>query len=143
MDKMYLFDIPICKECGSNTNQLGFVNRVSADIETTSGTVGLYMCGGCMALSEGSEIYYLDGVEVGRGDDPVDDYDSYEIDDSRYDEEFKNQCEFVDESIPYASAFRKLINTQYNGGIDTPIPVLELTSLCDQYLIPYQFRSLL
>lgn len=129
-----IFEISICKECGSNTEQMGYVNRVPSDIETTDGTVGLYMCGGCMAMAEGSEIYFLDGVEVGRGDDPVDDYDFYEIDDSRYDAEFKNHCEFIDEDQPFARHFRELFQKD-------PVPVFQLTALCDKYQIRYINRN--
>jgi len=126
-----IIEIPICKECGSNTGQMGYANRVSADLESNMGTIGLWLCGGCLAIQEGNEVYYLDGKEVGRGDDGAEEYDYYEIDDESYDRDFKDHCEFIDADQPSARAFRKLFELD-------PIPIFQLVSMLDRYVIPYK-----
>ena len=73
-------NLSICVECGGNTNTVGFVNRIGADLELQNTApndgkrifLDAYMCGGCVldevedtdlykALEE--QVIYIDSVQ--------------------------------------------------------------------------------
>ena len=88
-------NLSICVECGGNTNTVGFVNRIGADLELQNTApndgkrilLNAYICGGCV-------------VE----DDELDDTAFYKI--------LEEQITHIDSIQPMAKFWRALIDNE-------------------------------
>ena len=99
-------NLSICVECGGNTNTVGFVNRIGADLELQNTApndgkrilLNAYMCGGCV-LDEVEDIY-----------DP--DHDEYMPDFEGRAKALEEQLIYIDSVQPMAKFWRALIDNE-------------------------------
>jgi len=108
-------DLSICVECGGNTNTVGFVNRIGADLELENTTpndgkrilLNAYMCGGCV-LDEVEDIY-----------DP--DHDEYMPDFEGRAKALEEQLIYIDSVQPMAKFWRALIDNENSCLVDVEL----------------------
>ena len=99
-------NLSICVECGGNTNTVGFVNRIGADLELQNTApndgkrilLDAYMCGGCV-LDEVEDIY-----------DP--EHDEYMPDFNAREKALEEQVIYIDSVQPMAKFWRALIDNE-------------------------------
>tara|TARA_R100000655_G_C2976948_1_gene191248 strand:+ start:129 stop:698 length:570 start_codon:yes stop_codon:yes gene_type:complete len=99
-------DLSICVECGGNTNTVGFVNRIGADLELQNTApndrkrilLDAYICGGCV-LDELEDIYDPDNDEY------MPNFDARE-------KALEEQITYIDSVQPMAKFWRSLIDNE-------------------------------
>ncbi len=116
-------DTILCLECGTNTQRLGFVNRIPSSRDGIDG----YICGTCSSAWE-QDHYYKGKKLVYCEFEDIDDNFDWEKSETDYDREagceeaeealVKNWYPEVDEKFPFAPDFRKLMQSRGYGVSD-------------------------